>query len=353
MSYGNPYASAPNAEAGYGRGQEQHEMQNYAQPYAQESNPYAQETTPYSQDGSSPYAQAGNPYAQDNTNTNGQQQSYGAPAGGYQAYGGGAQKNDFYTKVSESRNRIDQLREDLDQMDSKMNKAVVSTEPARDQQEVHQAVERFRLTCASIRAQLQELKNEADADARSGNNGKSRQITPLWNAFQEKHRAFLDRERKYRNDISEAMVRQYQIVNQDATPEEARRAVEETDFNRQGGLFQQALMNDRTGQARTVLGNVQARHNEIQKIEQQMQELALLFQDLDTLVVQQHEPIAQAERQTEQTNDNITAGVKEVDRANEHARRRRRNKWICFGIVVLICIIIAVGVGVGVTATRK
>lgn len=247
MSYGNPYANAPGAEAGYGHGREQHEMQNYAQPYAQESNPYAQETTPYSQDGnsygqgSSPYAQAGSQYAHDNTNTYEQQQPYDAPAGGHPAYGGGEQKNDFLIKVSQLRSEIEALEGDLGQMQDKMNKASTSTDPARDQQEVHQAVERFRMTCASIRAQLQELKNEADAEARSGNNGKSRQITPLWNAFQGKHKDFRNKEKEYRGRITEAMVRQYQIVNQDASLQEAEQAVQETDFNRQGGLFQQAV----------------------------------------------------------------------------------------------------------------
>lgn len=112
-------------------------------------------------------------------------------------------------------------------------------------------------------------------------------------------------------------------------------------------------MNDRTGQARSVLGNVQARHNEILKIEQQMIQLAELFYDLDTMVVQQEDTIVRAEQQTEQTNVHIGQGTKEIDRGIKHALNTRRNKWICFGIVVLICIIIAVGVGVGVTATRK
>lgn len=112
-------------------------------------------------------------------------------------------------------------------------------------------------------------------------------------------------------------------------------------------------MSNRTGQARAVLGNVQARHNEILKIEQQMTELAQLFQDLDTMVIQQDPVIQRMEEDTEQTNVHINQGTKEIDKGIVHARRTRRNKWICLGIVVLICIIIAVGVGVGVTATKK
>lgn len=103
-----------------------------------------------------------------------------------------------------------------------------------------------------------------------------------------------------------------------------------------------------------MLGNVQARHNEIKKIEQSMAELAAIFQDLDTMVVQQEAVIKEAEHQTEQTNINIGKGTEEVDKGIVHARRTRRNKWICFGIVVLIVVIaVAVGAGVGVTAGKN
>lgn len=83
-----------------------------------------------------------------------------------------------------------------------------------------------------------------------------------------------------------------------------------------------------------------------------MQELAELFQDLDTLVVQQEAVIVNAEHQTEQTNENIGKGTEEVDKGIVHARRARRNKWICLGIVVLI-ILIAIAIGVAVGLTQK
>ena len=101
-----------------------------------------------------------------------------------------------------------------------------------------------------------------------------------------------------------------------------------------------------------MLGNVQARHNEIKRIEETMMELANLFQDLDTMVVQQDPIIQNAEHQTEQTNENIGKGTEEVDKGIVHARRARRNKWICLGIVVVI-ILIAIAIGVGVGLTQK
>lgn len=88
------------------------------------------------------------------------------------------------------------------------------------------------------------------------------------------------------------------------------------------------------------------------RIEQTMMELANMFQDLDTLVIQQDAAIQSAERQTEQTNENIGKGTEEVDKGIIHARRARRNKWICLGIVILI-ILIAVAIGVGVGLTQR
>lgn len=208
MSYGNPYANAPSAEAG------QHEMQNYAQPYAQESNPYAQ-------DGTQNYQQ---------------QQSYDAPGGAYGGYGGGEQRNDFFSKVTRSKEQIDGLDNEISRIDQKQNQALSSTNPTYDQQEVQELIQAFRMNCSNIRAQLQELKNEAGTNA-----NKNDRVRLLMDAFKEKHRRLFEQEQRYQQGVRAAMERQYQIVNPGATPEEARQAVQDNDFNSQGGLFQQAV----------------------------------------------------------------------------------------------------------------
>lgn len=112
------------------------------------------------------------------------------------------------------------------------------------------------------------------------------------------------------------------------------------------------LRTNRTGQASAVLGNVRARQNELQRIEQSISELVNLFQDLDTLVVLQDPVVEQMEDRTEATNVNLAKGTGEVERGIVHARRTRRNKWICAGIVLLIIIAIALGVGLGISLTK-
>lgn len=93
---------------------------------------------------------------------------------------------------------------------------------------------------------------------------------------------------------------------------------------------------------------MRARHNELQRIEQTLSELALISQDLATLVEQQDPVIQSAEANAQHTVDNIEKGNEQVKQANEHARRRRKLKWWCFFIVCLIIIAIALGVGLGI-----
>jgi syntaxin 1B/2/3 len=93
------------------------------------------------------------------------------------------------------------------------------------------------------------------------------------------------------------------------------------------------MQSNRVGQARQALSAVQDRHAALQKIEQQMVELAQLFQDMDTLVVQQDVAVAQIEQKGEEVVENLDKGNEEIAVAVETAKKTRKKKWICLGIV--------------------
>jgi syntaxin 1B/2/3 len=115
----------------------------------------------------------------------------------------------------------------------------------------------------------------------------------------------------------------------------------------------QLLNSDRRGQASSTLRNVKERHEAIQKIEQQMVELAQLFQDLDQIVTQQEPLVANIEQKGEEIHDNVVQANTEIGGAIEKARSARRKKWWCLLIVVIIIIIIAIVVGVVVAINKK
>lgn len=118
-------------------------------------------------------------------------------------------------------------------------------------------------------------------------------------------------------------------------------------------ILTRQLRTNRTGHASSVLGNVRARHNELQRIEKTLFELAALYQDLATVVEQQDPVIQTAEYNAQNTVENIEKGNEQVEQANKHARNRRKLKWWCAFIVFLIVLAIALGVGLGVALTNK
>lgn len=74
-------------------------------------------------------------------------------------------------------------------------------------------------------------------------------------------------------------------------------------------------------------------------------ELNQLMEDLATAVVLQDEPIQQTEQHTENVKKDTEAGVGQLDKGIEHAKRARKLKWWCFWIVVLIICILALVLG--------
>ncbi|KAH8881649.1 t-SNARE [Thozetella sp. PMI_491] len=147
-------------------------------------------------------------------------------------------------------------------------------------------------------------------------------------------------ESAFRQKTKDQMARQYRIVRPDADDAEVRAAVEDTTG---GQVFQQALMQSgRQGQARAVLSAVQDRHAALQKIEQQMIELSQLFQDMDTLIIQQEVQVAQIEQKGEEVVENLGKGNEEIAVAVTTARSTRKKKWICLGICVAIVLVIVI-----------
>ncbi|OLN86782.1 Protein transport protein SSO2 [Colletotrichum chlorophyti] len=152
-------------------------------------------------------------------------------------------------------------------------------------------------------------------------------------------------ESAFRKRTQEQMARQYRIVRPDADESEVRAAVEDAGAGAQ--IFQTAVMQSgRQAQANAVLNAVQDRQAALQKIEQQMVELAQLFQDMDVLVVQQEAAVTQIEQKGEEVVENLDKGNQEIGVAVNTARKTRKKKWWCLGICVLIVIIIAVIVAI-------
>lgn len=185
-------------------------------------------------------------------------------------------------------------------------------------------------TMASYRTLTERVRVvKSNPDSRTPKN--SPQVGRVDRRLKDAIRQYQSVESQFRKRTQDQMARQYKIVRPDASEQEVRAAVEDTSSN--GQVFQQALMHsDRQGRARAALSAVQDRHDALVKIEQQMVELSQLFQDMDTLVVQQEAAVTQIEQKGEEVIDNLDKGNEEIGVAVNTARATRKKKWICLGI---------------------
>ncbi|CAK7235084.1 hypothetical protein SCUCBS95973_009149 [Sporothrix curviconia] len=224
---------------------------------------------------------------------------------------------------------IDQIDQNLNQLrmlqDRSLNEADTSASSTSKQ------LDSLASETMALYRQLTERVRQVKSQREAQQAKNAPQVGRVDRRLKQAIQSYQQVESSFRKKTQDQMARQYRIVRPEASESEVRAVVEDTAAGSQ--MFQQAMMqSDRRGQARAVLSAVQDRHAALQKIEQQMVELAQLFQDMDTLVVQQEAQVMQIEQKAEDAVVDIGKGNEEIAVAVTTAKRTRKKKWICLGI---------------------
>ncbi|KAI9810181.1 MAG: Plasma membrane t-SNARE, secretory vesicle fusion [Pycnora praestabilis] len=339
-------------------------------PYSQQSNPYAQEAgNPYGQQGLTQGGYGGRPqetayggrtqqtgyesrYSEDHP-----QGPYGsdvemAPLNG-QANGYGQQGRDPNAVLNECRDidrGIDAIERNLEQLRRLQQRSLDDADASPNTRTNHEldALSSETMTLyRNFAARIKAIKSQPESGSPKNAPQVGRVDRKLKNAINQYQQVESD----FRRKLQVQMERQYRIVRPDASEAEVREACEDTT---QQQVFSQALLqSDRRGQSQSALRAVEGRHQAIQKIEQQMIQLAELFQDMEALVVQQEPAVQNIEQKGEEVTDNVGKANVEIAGAITSARARNRKKWWCLLICVIILIIIAVVVAVAVVVTNN
>ncbi|KAI0473610.1 t-SNARE [Xylariaceae sp. FL0804] len=250
----------------------------------------------------------------------------------------GARSPNPLAEVSEINNGIDVIDRNLEQLKMLQQRALDDSDNSASSNTNRQLEALSSETMAHYRQlveRVRQLKSNPESQQRFG-----QQVARVDRKLKDAIRSYQSVESNFRKRTQDQMARQYRIVRPDADESEVQAAVEDPSG---GQVFQQALMqSNRRGQAQSVLNAVQDRHAQLQKIEQQMTELAQLFQDMDTLVIQQEVAVANIEQKGEEVVENLDRGNVEIGTAVNTARATRKKKWICLGISVAIILIIVI-----------
>ncbi|KIN05674.1 hypothetical protein OIDMADRAFT_112219 [Oidiodendron maius Zn] len=311
---GNPYSGGPDAEAGQAEGNYLSQAQSGLQP--QESN--------YSQ--ASQYSNTGVAASPAHTSALLTQQA-------------------FLERVDFAKGEIRSLSSNIQEIAS-LHQRALSSSDSHVSAQLETLVAQTQLKNTQIRDQIKFLELDAVKTQDGTRSVKSTQAKQLKKEFERALEDYRQEEVAYRQRYREQIARQYRIVNPDATEEEVNEA-SELDWGSEG-VFQTALKSNRSGQATSVLGAVRARHNELQRIEATLTELAAMFADMAQIVEAQDPVVEHTEQNAIQTAEDVDKGNTEIEKANKHARRRNRLKWYCLLVVILIVLAIALGIGLGV-----
>ncbi|XP_014562253.1 hypothetical protein COCVIDRAFT_11356 [Bipolaris victoriae FI3] len=244
-------------------------------------------------------------------------------------------RDDFFTRIEGAKQRIGQLTSDI-QTIANIHQRMLSSPDNRSSAELEAVVTNTQIRNTQIKDEIKFLEKDALRDP--NDRTKKSQVEALKRTFKSQLEDFQKEEADYSKRYREAIGRQYRIINPDATDAEVEE-VANADLGDEG-IFTQALKSNRSGQAASVLGAVRARHNDIQRIEKTMSELALLFTQLNEQVMYQEPQIQQAEQQTVQVKDDTENANKQLEEGIKSARRARKLKWyILLTVIAIICII--------------
>jgi len=144
----------------------------------------------------------------------------------------------------------------------------------------------------------------------------------------------------YQEKLKEKMVRQLAVMNPDGT-DYTNEQINEMIESGKTSIWTQNLLRE-TEDARQKLNAVQARHEEIVKLERSIMEVHEMFLDLAVLVESQGAMINNIEDNVLKTTDYVRTANVDLTAAAEHNRSFNKKRWCLIGIVVVIILIIVI-----------
>ncbi|AGO13024.1 AaceriAFL139Wp [[Ashbya] aceris (nom. inval.)] len=289
---------------------------------------------------------SGNPYA-DAYEMQGYRNA-GNAAGSGPSGGGGDDFVAFMNGIGQINNELDRYSQLIGQIDVYQKRLLTEV---NEEQEImlRKQLDVFASQASDLQYQLKDDIKRAQQQA-VGDMSKEAQAENSRQRFLKLIQDYRITEANYRENNKEQAKRQYRIIQPEATDDEVEAAISDV-----GGqqIFSQALLSaNRRGEAKTALAEVQARHQELLKLEKTMAELTQLFNDMEHLVIEQQEQVEFIDKQVEEAQQDVEQGVGHTNKAVKSARRARKNKIRCILILILVLIIVAIAVAVPL-ATRK
>ncbi|CAI5445950.1 unnamed protein product [Caenorhabditis angaria] len=248
---------------------------------------------------------------------------------------------EFFEQVEEIRGSVDLIANNVEEV-KKKHSAILSN-PVNDQktkEELDELMASIKRTANKVRGKLKLIENAIEHDeGQSAANADLRirktQHSTLSRRFVEVMTDYNKTQTDYRERCKGRIQRQLDIAGKQVGDEDLEEMIESGN----PGVFTQGIITD-TQQAKQTLADIEARHNDIMKLESSIRELHDMFMDMAMLVESQGEMVDRIEYNVEHAKEFVDRAVADTKKAVQYQSKARRKKIIIL-IVVTIIIIIA------------
>ncbi|KRY20371.1 Syntaxin-1A -like protein [Trichinella patagoniensis] len=256
------------------------------------------------------------------------------------------------TLVEEIRGSIDLIANNVEEV-KKKHSAILSN-PVNDpktKDELEELMASIKKTANKVRNKLKVIEQQLEQDeSTEGSTADLRirktQHSTLSRKFVEVMTDYNKTQTDYRERCKGRIQRQLDIAGKQVDSEQLEEMIESGN----PAIFTQGIITD-TQQAKQTLADIEARHNDIIKLESSIRELHDMFMDMAMLVESQGEMIDRIEYNVEHAKDYVDRAVSDTKKAVQYQSKARRHlKNCCALLQKKVCIFVAVIVLIGIIA---
>ncbi|XP_022239424.1 syntaxin-like isoform X2 [Limulus polyphemus] len=240
--------------------------------------------------------------------------------------------------VEEIRESIEKIQANVEEV-KKKHSAILSAPQTdgRVKQELEDLMADIKKAANKVRTKLKVMEQNIDQQEQTSMMSADFRIcktqhSMLSQKFVEVMTDYNKTQTDYRERCKARIQRQLEITGKVTTNEELEDMLESGNPT----IFTQGIIME-TQQAKQTLADIEARHNDIIKLENSIRELHDMFMDMAMLVESQGELIDRIEYQVEHAKDYIEAAKQDTKKALVYQSKARR-KTFCIVILVIVLV---------------
>ncbi|KRY32515.1 Syntaxin-1A -like protein [Trichinella spiralis] len=247
---------------------------------------------------------------------------------------------EFFEQVEEIRGSIDLIANNVEEV-KKKHSAILSN-PVNDpktKDELEELMASIKKTANKVRNKLKVIEQQLEQDeSTEGSTADLRirktQHSTLSRKFVEVMTDYNKTQTDYRERCKGRIQRQLDIAGKQVDSEQLEEMIESGN----PAIFTQGIITD-TQQAKQTLADIEARHNDIIKLESSIRELHDMFMDMAMLVESQGEMIDRIEYNVEHAKDYVDRAVSDTKKAVQYQSKARR---LAIALMMIQCDLIYV-----------